>query len=238
MGTSATTIPLTVIAMLTTPSTTRRGRRAATRNPRSRGTGSRAEIAISQAGASGWAGRVGQRVDGAGAGGADGGNEGRDDRDPECHGRHHTDRGHGERRRTRAAEEAGTGSVSKGAASHPAASPAAAATRATTTYSASSTAATRLGVPPTALSSPTRRVWSAIRPPTSTATLATASRPSSQAPISRGSALVSAPARWCSSRMSCQDCRIVGAARRRSAGVRVDERRALRPGRPASGSST
>ena len=46
---SAATIPLTVIAMLTTPSTTRRGRRAATRSPSSSGTGSRAEIAISQA---------------------------------------------------------------------------------------------------------------------------------------------------------------------------------------------
>ena len=77
------------------------------------------------------------------------------------------------------------GSVSSGAASHPTASPAAAASRATTTYSASSTAATRPGVPPTALSSPTRRVWSAIRPPTRTATLATASRPSSRLPISR-----------------------------------------------------
>jgi hypothetical protein len=36
-----------------------------------------------------------------------------------------------------------------------------------------STAATRLGVPPTALSSPTRLIWSAIRAPTSTAIVAT-----------------------------------------------------------------
>ena len=46
-------------------------------------------------------------------------------------------------------------------------------------------AATRPGVLPTALSSPTRRLSTAIRLPTSTATLATASRPSSQLPISR-----------------------------------------------------
>ena len=46
---STATIPLTVTAMLATPSRTRRGRRAITRKPRSRGTGSRAESAISQA---------------------------------------------------------------------------------------------------------------------------------------------------------------------------------------------
>ena len=55
------------------------------------------------------AGRVGQREDGAGAGGADGRNEGRGNRHPERDGRHQADRGHGERRRTGAAEEAGTG---------------------------------------------------------------------------------------------------------------------------------
>ena len=49
-------------------------------------------------------------------------------------------------------------SVSNGAVSDPTANPAAAATMATRTYSASSTAATRLGVPPTALRSPTRLV--------------------------------------------------------------------------------
>ena len=102
-------------------------------------------------------------------------------------------------------------SVSNGAVSDPTANPAAAATMATRTYSASSTAATRLGVPPTALRSPTRLVWSAIRPPTSTETLATASRPSSQAPISSRiwASLASSVA---SSRMSSQDCRR-GAAR-------------------------
>jgi hypothetical protein len=43
------------------------------------------------------------------SGRADGRNKGRGHRDPECHGRDHGDRGHGEGRRTRAAEEAGTG---------------------------------------------------------------------------------------------------------------------------------
>src|SRR5579864_4903784 len=42
-------MPVVVIAMLITLSTTRRGRRAATRSPSSSGTGSRAEIAIAQA---------------------------------------------------------------------------------------------------------------------------------------------------------------------------------------------
>jgi hypothetical protein len=83
--------------MLAALSTTRRGRRAATRNPSSRGTGRRAEIAISQG------------VDGARAGRADGGNESRDCRDPECHGQDHADRGHGEGGRACAADEAGTG---------------------------------------------------------------------------------------------------------------------------------
>ena len=54
--------------MLTALSTTRRGRRAAIRSPRSRGTGRRAETAISQAVRRGGAGRVGQGVDRAGAG--------------------------------------------------------------------------------------------------------------------------------------------------------------------------
>ena len=98
------------------------------------------------------------------------------------------------------------GSVSRGAASHPAASPAAAASRARTRYSASSTTATRRGVPPTALSRPTRRVWSAIRPPTSTAMLATASRPSSRLPIWR-TRRWSATTLSCPSRMCCQDSR-------------------------------
>ena len=69
-----------------------------------------------------------------------------------------------------------------GAASQPISSPAAAATRARSRCSASRTAATRAGVPPAALSRPTRRVCSAIRPPASTATLATASAMASQLP--------------------------------------------------------
>ena len=103
------------------------------------------------------------------------------------------------------------GSVSSGAPSHPTASPATAASRATTMYSARSTAAIKLGVPPTALSSPTRRIWSAIRPPTSTATLERASSTSSQPPVSRA-------LRWFRTRVevassiSCQDCRSGGAA--------------------------
>jgi hypothetical protein len=58
---------------------------------------------------SGWAGRVGEREDGAGPGGADGGNEGRGDRHAQRDGRHQPDRGHGQRRGTGAADEAGTG---------------------------------------------------------------------------------------------------------------------------------
>ena len=76
---------------------------------------------------------------------------------------------------------AAPGLASSGPASRPIASPAAAAAKASTRFSASSTTATVPGVPPTALSSPTRRVRSAIRPPASTATLAIASSPASQA---------------------------------------------------------
>ena len=70
--------------------------------------------------------------------------------------------------------------------------------------SARSTAATSLGVAPTAFSRPTRRVWSARRPPTSTATQATASSASAHVPVSRApltrwsSAVAYAP-------MSCQE---------------------------------
>ena len=95
--------------MLAVLSTTRRGRRAAIRSPRSRGSGRRAEIAISHGCASGGAGRVGQREDGAGASGADGGDERRGHRDAERDRRHLTDDGAGERRRTGAAEEADAG---------------------------------------------------------------------------------------------------------------------------------
>jgi hypothetical protein len=58
-------------------------------------------------------------VDGAGAGGAEGGNDGRGRRHPQCHGRDHTDRGHGEGWCARAAEEAGTGIGEQGSG-HPA----------------------------------------------------------------------------------------------------------------------
>ncbi len=77
-----------------------------------------------------------------------------------------------------------SGLVSSGDASQPTASPPAAASSPRTTYSASSTEAIRRGVAPTALSSPTRRIWSAMRPPTSTAMLASASMLSSQLPVS------------------------------------------------------
>ena len=80
---------------------------------------------------------------------------------------------------------AAPGLVSSGAASHPAVSPAAPATSARTRFSARNVAAIRPGVPPAALSSPTRRVFSASRPPTRTATLASASRHSSAAPGTR-----------------------------------------------------
>src|SRR5665213_347045 len=72
-----------------------------------------------------------------------------------------------------------------GAVSQPTISPRAAAHRPTSACSSSSTTATIRGVPPTALSKPTRRVCSAIRPPTRTATLAIAKRASSQLPVER-----------------------------------------------------
>ena len=77
---------------------------------------------------------------------------------------------------------AAPGLVSSGAASHPVTSPTAAAASARTRFSAISVAVTRPGDAPTALSSPTRRVRSVIRPPASTATLAMASSVASQAP--------------------------------------------------------
>ncbi len=117
------------------------------------------------------------------------------------------------------------GSASKGAASHAAASPAAAASSASSTYSASSTTATRRGVPPTALSSPTRRVWSAMRPPTSTATLAAASNPSSQLPIRRTSSRTCAASSWpCADALPCLQDR----------GARVEERGVVRRRREVS----
>ena len=211
---SAATTPLTVIAMLSAASTTRRGRRAATRSPRSSGTGSLAESAITQplrrggraASASARtvlvraARTAGISVAATATASATAITVPTADM---------VSGGAPVRPRSPA-----LGSVSSGAASHPSANPAAAASRATTTYSARSTAATRPGVPPTALSSPTRRIWSAIRPPTRTATLATARTASSHAPVSNAR-------RWFSTRfplaarMSCQasrlgDCRSEG----------------------------
>ncbi len=220
--------------MLTVASTTRRGRRAAIRNPSSSGTGSRAESAISQAV------RRGARAESASArtvlvrAARTAGTKVAATATPSATAvtRPTVDMvsGGAPALPTRPA----LGSVSSGAVSHPTASPAAAASRATTTYSARSTAATRLGVPPTALSSPTRRIWSAIRLPTSTATLATASRPSSQLPVSRAR-------RWFSTRlalaslMSCQElpARAASVAVGRGACRRTPGQR---PGRPASGS--
>ena len=79
------------------------------------------------------------------------------------------------------------GPSTSGAASHPASRPMAAAHRPTSAYSNSRTTATNRGVPPIALSRPTRRVCSATRPPTSTTTLASASSTSSQLPVTRTS---------------------------------------------------
>jgi hypothetical protein len=98
------------------------------------------------------------------------------------------------------------GPVSSGAVSQPASSPTPAAHHATTTFSNSITVATSAGVPPTAFTRPTRRVCPAIRPPTSTVTLASASRASSQLPVSRTScSLLIVVASW--SRMVCHDAR-------------------------------
>jgi len=80
---------------------------------------------------------------------------------------------------------AAPGLATSGAVSHPIASPAAAATTASTRFSASSTTAIVSGEPPTALSSPTRRVRSAIRPPASTVTHPIASSAVSHAPGAR-----------------------------------------------------
>ena len=185
--------------------------------------------------APGWPGRVGQRVDRAACGRPGWRERGSRRRDRQRHGR--------DLRRPSDMVSDGApappsrpapGSASRGAASHPTASPAAAATRARTTYSASSTTATRRGVPPTALSSPTRRVWSAIRPPTSTATLAAASRSEQPAADPRGPLLVLAPKLVVliadvQRRLQDQCARVVdGSGRRRTP--------ARRPGPPASGS--
>ncbi|GAB3966485.1 hypothetical protein GCM10029978_031760 [Actinoallomurus acanthiterrae] len=103
-----------------------------------------------------------------------------------------------------AARSPALGRAIAGAAAQPATSPTAAAATATSRCSASRTNATSRGVAPAAFNSPTRRVWSARRPPTRTATHATASRASAQVPVSRAwftrwsSAVAYAP-------MSCQE---------------------------------
>jgi hypothetical protein len=74
------------------------------------------------------------------------------------------------------------GSANEGAISQPASTPTAAPASASVMFSESRTSATSLGVAPTAFSSPTRRVCSAIRPPTTTAMLAIASSARSQLP--------------------------------------------------------
>jgi hypothetical protein len=147
-----------VTAIPTTPNTTRRGRRAATRRASSNGTGSRAEIAISQPVRRGGRGEPASALTVL----------------------ERAARPAGTTVATTATPSAtavtnptvdtvvdgvpalpmrpAPDSVSNGAVSDPTANPAAAATTATRTYSASSTAATRLGVPPTALRSPTRLV--------------------------------------------------------------------------------
>ena len=77
---------------------------------------------------------------------------------------------------------AAPGLVISGAASQPTARPTTAANSASTRFSARKVAATTLGVPPTAFSSPTRRAYSDSRRPTSTATLAIASSARRNAP--------------------------------------------------------
>ena len=94
-----------------------------------------------------------------------------------------------------------------GATSCPTSSPIPAAHRPTSTCSNRSTTATNRGVPPTAFGRPTRRVCSAMRPPTSTVTLATARRASSQLPVRRTFCTL---AITCASpsRMLCQENRV------------------------------
>jgi hypothetical protein len=101
------------------------------------------------------AGCVGERQDGAGPRGTARRDERRRNGDDDAHGDHLAGVDQGQRRRARSAEET---DARGGALIHPAVSPAPAATSAMATYSARSTAAASRGVPPTALSSPTRRV--------------------------------------------------------------------------------
>ena len=177
---------------------TRRGRRAITRRPRSRG--SAALSRTDRQPRTPWsAGGVGQGVDGAGAGGANGGNEAAD-RDPQGHARDHADRGQGHRRCTSAAEEAGPRVAEQRSGQPSDGEPSRRGEQGEDHVLGERHAATRPGVAPTALSSPTRRVWSAIRPPTRTATPATASRVSSVL-NSPGP-----PARPARTRRTCRGC--------------------------------
>jgi hypothetical protein len=151
------------------------GRRAAIRKAEQQRDGESRREGDQPSRAPGWPGKVGEGEDGAGAGGADGRNEGRDDRDPEGDGDHQPDRGHREGHRAWAADEAGAGIGEQWCRQPSDRQPCRRREEGDDDVlgEEQSTAATRLGVPPTALSSPTRLIWSAIRAPTSTAIVAT-----------------------------------------------------------------
>ena len=157
---STATIPVAVTATLAALSTARRGLRATSRSPSSSGTGSRREIVISvgRRAARPWRAACGQCADRAGAGGADGGHERRGQRHRQRHGQHLASDGQGERRRAGRADQPAPGLVISGAASQPTASPAAAASQRQDQVLGQQHDRDQPGVPPTALSSPTRRV--------------------------------------------------------------------------------
>ena len=192
---STVTIPATVTAVLAALSTARRGLRAAIRSPSSTGTGSLLERLISAP----W--RRGGRAESASAltvldraARTAGASVEASVTMSATHRTATTISGVSEGA-PGAPTRAAPGLVSSGAVSHPAISPAAPAISARTRFSARNVAAIRPGVPPAALSSPTRRVFSASRPPTRTATLASASRQRSAAPGTRTacSSLTSSP---------------------------------------------
>ncbi len=182
---SAATTIVTAIVMLAAVRSERRMRRATSRTASSSGTGRRAESAISDGRRrGGWAGSLSARIVLV--------------RAPRIAG---TIVAHAATTiatiRTSATEVRVSGGVgelpsrplprfvSTGAISWPTVTPTAVAASASRRFSASSTTATNIGVAPTALSSPTRRVCSAIRLPTTTAMLAIASSASSVLTISR-----------------------------------------------------
>ena len=203
---SATTRPLVVTAMLNTLSSSRRGRRAARRTPSSSGAGRWVESLITEAR------RRGVRAASLSA------------VTVLCRAARITGTNvaaiatpSAKASTTATVEPLSAGALAapsrpapgpsiNGAASRPASSPTPAAHRPIRMCSTSSTTATNRGVPPTALSRPTRRVCSAIRPPTSTTTLAIASMASSQLPaVKMVCTLVSV---WASpSRICCQEIR-------------------------------